>query len=88
MKIKITIGRVLLTLLIIGLIYNLYYFHTNTFFSQGFSFINFFCTLLATITYIVEICLIGYLIEEIDWDDIFNKGFTIDLNRWKNKNNN
>ncbi len=86
MKIKITIGRVLLTLLIIGLIYNLYYFHTNTF--QGLSFINFFCPLLAIITYMVGILLLGYLIKEIDWDDIFDKGFTIDLNRWKNKNNN
>ena len=86
MKIKITIGRVLLTLLIIGLIYNLYYFHTNTF--KDFSFISLFCLLLAIITYVVGILLIAFLIKKIDWDDIFDKGFTIDLNRWKNKNNN
>lgn len=86
MKIKITIGRILLTLLIIGLIYNLYYFHTHNLSKT--TFINIACSIIGFCTYVILGLFLIFIIKDIDWDKIFSKGFTIDLNRWKNKNNN
>ena len=39
------------------------------------------------LTYILLAFCVIFIIKEVNWDKIFSKGFTINLNGWKNKNN-
>lgn len=88
MKIKITIGRIVLLFLITVCIYNLYFFHTTVVNMEEMTIFYACSIILMVLTYIIGLIIFIILIREVDWNKIFNKGFTIDLNRWKDKNNN